>query len=67
MQYCLSLEDLSRQCGYSASRLRKLFEQEYGQSPQSYRSPNCSLSQPVSPAMFHETDHLKGIGMHDHQ
>lgn len=32
-----SLEELSRQCGYSASRLRKLFEQEYGQSPQAYR------------------------------
>ena len=32
------LEDLSRKCGYSASRLRVLFEQEYGQSPQSYRN-----------------------------
>lgn len=33
-----SLEELSRQCGYSASRLRVLFEQEYGQSPQAYRN-----------------------------
>jgi AraC-like DNA-binding protein len=33
-----SLEELSRQCGYSASRLRVLFEREYGQSPQAYRN-----------------------------
>ena len=33
-----SLEDLSRQCGYSASRLRVLFEQQYGQSPLTYRN-----------------------------
>jgi|GEM_PF-3137124 len=32
------LEELSRQCGYSASRLRVLFELEYGQSPQAYRN-----------------------------
>jgi len=32
------LEELSRQCGYSASRLRVLFEREYGQSPQAYRN-----------------------------
>lgn len=32
------LEELSRQCGYSASRLRVLFERAYGQSPQAYRS-----------------------------
>lgn len=32
------LEDLSRQCGYSASRLRVLFESEYGLSPQVYRN-----------------------------
>lgn len=32
------LEKLSRQCGYSASRLRVLFEQAYGQSPQAYRN-----------------------------
>lgn len=37
-QACRGLEDLSRQCGYSASRLRVLFEREYGQSPQAYRS-----------------------------
>ena len=34
----LGLEELSRQCGYSASRLRVLFEREYGQSPQVYRN-----------------------------
>lgn len=33
-----SLEELSRQCGYSASRLRVLFEKEYAQSPQAYRN-----------------------------
>jgi AraC-like DNA-binding protein len=33
-----SLEELSLQCGYSASRMRTLFEQEYGQSPQAYRN-----------------------------
>lgn len=33
-----SLEDLSRQCGYSPSRLRVLFEKEYGQSPLTYRN-----------------------------
>lgn len=32
------IEELSRQCGYSASRLRVLFEREYGQSPQTYRN-----------------------------
>jgi AraC-like DNA-binding protein len=32
-----SLAELSRQCGYSASRLRVLFEKEYGQSPLTYR------------------------------
>lgn len=32
------LDELSRSCGYSASRLRVLFEKEYGQSPQSYRN-----------------------------
>ncbi len=32
------LEEFSRQCGYSASRLRVLFEREYGQSPQAYRN-----------------------------
>lgn len=32
------IEELSRQCGYSASRLRVLFEREYGQSPQVYRN-----------------------------
>jgi len=31
------LEELSQRCGYSASRLRVLFEREYGQSPQVYR------------------------------
>jgi AraC-like DNA-binding protein len=33
-----SLEALSRQCGFSASRLRVLFEREFGQSPQVYRN-----------------------------
>lgn len=33
-----SLVELSRQCGYSASRLRVLFERTYGQSPQAYRN-----------------------------
>lgn len=33
-----SLEELSRQCGYSASRLRVLFEREYDLSPQTYRN-----------------------------
>ncbi len=38
-QQCLrGLEELSRQCGFSASRLRVLFEREYGQSPQAYRN-----------------------------
>lgn len=32
------LEELSQRCGYSASRLRVLFEREYGQSPQVYRN-----------------------------
>lgn len=32
------LEQLSRQCGYSTSRLRVLFAREYGQSPQGYRN-----------------------------
>lgn len=32
------LEELSRQCGYSASRLRVLFEREYGLSPVAYRN-----------------------------
>ena len=32
------IEELSQQCGYSASRLRVLFELEYGQSPQAYRN-----------------------------
>lgn len=35
MRYNLS--ELSRQCGYSPSRLRVLFERDYGQSPQTYR------------------------------
>jgi AraC-like DNA-binding protein len=34
----LGLEELSRRCGYSPSRLRVLFEREYGQSPQTYRN-----------------------------
>ena len=37
-QASLGLEELSRQCGYSASRMRVLFEREYGQSPQAYRN-----------------------------
>lgn len=37
-QACRSLEELSRQCGYSASRLRTLFEQEYAISPLAYRN-----------------------------
>ena len=32
------LEELSQQCGYSASRLRVLFVLEYGLSPQAYRN-----------------------------
>lgn len=32
------LEELSRQCGYSASRLRTVFEREYGMSPLTYRN-----------------------------
>jgi AraC-like DNA-binding protein len=32
------LEELSQRCGYSASRLRVLFEREYGLSPQVYRN-----------------------------
>lgn len=34
----LSLDELSRQCGYSPSRLRVLFEREVGLSPQAYRN-----------------------------
>jgi len=34
----LGLEELSRRCGYSASRLRVLFEREYSLSPQAYRN-----------------------------
>ncbi len=37
-QSCRGLDELSRQCGYSASRMRVLFEREYGQSPQTYRN-----------------------------
>jgi AraC-like DNA-binding protein len=38
LQMNKTLEELSGQCGYSASRLRVLFEQEYGISPQTYRN-----------------------------
>ena len=33
-----TLAKLSQQCGYSVSRLRVLFEREYGHSPQTYRN-----------------------------
>jgi len=38
MQASRSLEEISRECGYSTRRMRLLFEREYGQSPQTYRN-----------------------------